>query len=300
MLTLSRWRRRKQQFFAAPAAPACRVCRVVARQQRNPPALLKLAYSRCLPGALNIDMRRHILRLLTVTLLAGSCSFVAAEDLYAQAARLLEARALEQFPDATVKAHIHREALDPRLQRKVCSTPTLTPRGQNVGGRVHLLVHCSGAAPWKFYLTANVELEAPVLVTAKTLARGAPISAMDVRIERRPVASVRGEPIRALDADIALAARRPLSPGTVLTTVLVERVPAVSRGDAVTIIATAGAVMIRTQGEALQKGYIGEQVRVKNRRSGRMIDAWVHGKAVVGTTPPPTAAPPATVFAKQG
>jgi flagella basal body P-ring formation protein FlgA len=43
------------------------------------------------------------------------------------------------------------------------------------------------------------------------------------------------------------------------------------------IYATMGEMTITTRGEALRDGAVGEQVKVKNNRSQRIIDATVSG-----------------------
>lgn len=49
----------------------------------------------------------------------------------------------------------------------------------------------------------------------------------------------------------------------------------VCKGDLVTIFAKTGTLTIKTTGFALQDGNVGEQIRVKNQKSGKTISARV-------------------------
>ena len=49
----------------------------------------------------------------------------------------------------------------------------------------------------------------------------------------------------------------------------------VCKGEMVTILANSSSFQIKTNGTALSDGTVGEQVRIKNNRSGKVISARV-------------------------
>ncbi|MNJ73549.1 flagellar basal body P-ring biosynthesis protein FlgA [compost metagenome] len=85
------------------------------------------------------------------------------------------------------------------------------------------------------------------------------------------------EPEQALGSKLT----RPVSIDQVLTPNHLERAPVVRKGDHVVISAGGAALSVRMPGEALQEGAIGEQVRVRNLSSQRIIKARISGPGQV-------------------
>jgi len=59
--------------------------------------------------------------------------------------------------------------------------------------------------------------------------------------------------------------------GTVLTGGLLERVPLIKRGDRITVIFRRGNLELSFPGEALERGFYGEVIRVKSLNTGRIL-----------------------------
>lgn len=78
-----------------------------------------------------------------------------------------------------------------------------------------------------------------------------------------------------LEAAGELRTRRTIAPGSVVATGDVEAVPAVSRGEQVTLLAGDGALSLETRGEALQDGRVGQAVRVRAAGSASPVLAQV-------------------------
>ncbi|HAV88201.1 MAG TPA: flagella basal body P-ring formation protein FlgA, partial [Pseudomonas sp.] len=72
-----------------------------------------------------------------------------------------------------------------------------------------------------------------------------------------------------------------VQPGQVLTPAMLELAEVIRRGDQVVISAGNQSVNVRMPGEALTDGAPGEQIRVKNLRSGRIVRARVTGPGQV-------------------
>ncbi|MEE9611432.1 MAG: flagellar basal body P-ring formation chaperone FlgA, partial [Desulfatiglandales bacterium] len=62
---------------------------------------------------------------------------------------------------------------------------------------------------------------------------------------------------------------------------MLERPPIVKRGDMVTILAESGVLRVTVPGRVLEKGYLGELVRVQNAMSKRQIHARVINNSTV-------------------
>ena len=62
---------------------------------------------------------------------------------------------------------------------------------------------------------------------------------------------------------------------------MVERPPAVNRGDMVTILAESGGLRVTVPGRTLEKGHLGESIRVQNVMSQKKIYARVVNSNIV-------------------
>lgn len=75
--------------------------------------------------------------------------------------------------------------------------------------------------------------------------------------------------------------RRTLPTGTVLVNHHLESIPAIERGDSVTIKVFINGIEIAAPGEALEKGFLGETIRVKNLTGGQILRCVVESKDLV-------------------
>ncbi|KEA26734.1 flagellar basal body P-ring biosynthesis protein FlgA, partial [Pseudomonas aeruginosa C2773C] len=69
--------------------------------------------------------------------------------------------------------------------------------------------------------------------------------------------------------------RRPVVNDQVLAPVFLEQAEAVRKGDQVVILARTATINVKMPGEALSDGAPGQQIRVRNLRSQRIIKARV-------------------------
>lgn len=176
--------------------------------------------------------------------------------------------------------------LDPRLRLPLCARP-LTARHTHqarASGPMSIEVRCEGDKPWALYVPVTVARYAEVVVASRALARGAPIAAADLSLERRRIDARHADYL----VDPALAAgqlaSRPIGHGQVLTRSLLERPRLVRRGDHVVLRSGARGIQVQVKGEALEDGALGERISVLNLRSERVIEGTVEatGSVVVG------------------
>ncbi len=173
--------------------------------------------------------------------------------------------------------------IDPRLKLSACETMDASPRGQNVHGRVHVAVSCLAPQPWRVFVTATVAVEVPVLVAARAVLRGQVLNSDDVTLAPRDLASVRGKALTELPSGVKYASRRNVSAGQVLSLAMLQQLPSVSRGDIVLLSADIGSARVSAKAEALENGQRGEQIRVRNLRSEKVVRAWVQGPGRVSS-----------------
>lgn len=164
--------------------------------------------------------------------------------------------------------------IDPRITIKPCSEPLQANIPENYRTRnVNVKIFCSGSNPWYIYLPVKVSTEIPVLVAKTKIAKGTVLDQDNVAVIWKLLHQTRGEVIDDASSVYGAKSKRSLIQGAVITK---KMFCVVCKGDTVTIMAKSDSLMIKTQGIAQTSGVVGQQIRVKNKRSGRSITARVN------------------------
>lgn len=208
-----------------------------------------------------------------------------ADQVVATADAFLE-RQVQQYLETgkiSGRHQIRMGRLDPRLRLAGCEKP-LEASLENTDtplGRITLRVRCEGVARWSVFVPAQVSLFRDVVVSTRPLKRNTSIQAADITLAERDISQLRQgyllDPAEAIGNTTVrgLAADQPLSPSQIRTP------PVIRRGDQVVISARSGTVSVRMPGEALSDGSTGQQIRVRNLRSQRIVHARVTGPGQV-------------------
>lgn len=172
--------------------------------------------------------------------------------------------------------------LDPRLRLAACQSPLVVEVHGNkaLRGRVNLKVSCL-EQDWFIYLGADIARYLQVVVAATDLPRRSKLTSTRLKLAEKEVTRVRGDYYTQLAEVEGMQLRNRLRAGEILTSNNLLVADAVNRGEQIAIIATNGTLSVRMAGEALDSGKLGDQVRVKNLQSGRVIRALVVGRARV-------------------
>ena len=173
--------------------------------------------------------------------------------------------------------------LDPRLRMPACDrelTATLESPAQPLG-RVTVRVRCEGSGPWTVFVPAQVKLFREVVTTTRPMKRDSVIGEGDVSLRERDVGSLGQGYLVSLDEAVGMKLVRPAVVDQVLTPVFLEQMALIQKGDQVVIVARSGTLAVRMPGEALAKGGISEQIRVRNLNSKRVVKARVTGPGQV-------------------
>lgn len=168
-------------------------------------------------------------------------------------------------------------SLDPRLRLPKCGTllEVFLPGGARVMGNTSVGVRCPGPGPWTVYQSASVEVFDPVLVASRFLNKGTVLVAADFHAERRDLSTLPGGYETAPERLIGKQLRRPLMAGTVISPQAVRTLPAIRRGETVTLVIREGGLEVGSSGVALGDASGGERLRVRNSGSGRVVEGTV-------------------------
>ncbi len=175
--------------------------------------------------------------------------------------------------------------LDSRLRLAKCASPLsqeiTSPRPY--GSNLSVKVSCGSPKPWTIYVPARIETFAKVTVVARSLARGTVLMPGDV-VQRRMSTNHGGfglifEPQEVIGKEL----KRRLDAGEPVRVSHLKAPQVVRKGDRVILEAGTGGILVVTTGTALASGEVGEQIRVRNEKSSRIVDAEIiaPGKARV-------------------
>jgi flagella basal body P-ring formation protein FlgA len=164
-------------------------------------------------------------------------------------------------------------SIDSRITIKPCSIPLSANIPENYSSRnVNVKISCSSSKPWHIFLPVKVVTTIPVLVTKNKINKGTILNKSNLEIDWRERSKIRNEIIDDIKLVIGARSKRTLSKGSVITK---KSICAVCKNENVTIIAQSNNFIVKTAGIALKNATLGEQVKVKNIRSGRTINAQV-------------------------
>ncbi|MGP8306530.1 flagellar basal body P-ring formation chaperone FlgA [Vibrio sp. YIC-376] len=163
--------------------------------------------------------------------------------------------------------------IDARIKATDCPAPLDTSASTTSSTRsnINVLVECP-ADDWQVYVPVRISVSVPMVVSTRQLSRGEIISASDITTSMIELQRFRKDGFTGYDQVVGAKLKRSVRLGDV-----VERndVCVVCRNEKVTIKAVKAGMTITTQGTALQDGSSGDQVRVKNDKSQRIIDGIV-------------------------
>jgi flagella basal body P-ring formation protein FlgA len=180
-------------------------------------------------------------------------------------------------PGGTV--HVQAGILDARLRLASCAQPLqpFAPSELRAAARLTVGVRCAQPS-WTVYVPVQVETETDVLVLLRAMPRNSAILPADVKKERRRVPGVAASYLTDVTQLTGRHLRGTAPPGAALT---VEQLAAdilVRRGQRITLIATAGGLEVRAQGEAVSDATPDGRVRVLNLNSHRVVEGRVESR----------------------
>jgi flagellar basal body P-ring formation protein FlgA len=179
-------------------------------------------------------------------------------------------------------AILHAEAgvLDSRLRLPACGQPpkAFSPTGElRAAARLTIGVRCDSPA-WAVYVPVNIESELAVLVTTRAMPRNATVTAQDVQSQQRRVPGISTGYLTSLEELTGRHLRNAAAPGTALAADLLSPDVLIKRGQRVTLIASAGSIEVRAQGEAIADARPDGRIRVLNLASRRVVEGQVESR----------------------
>ncbi|TMP77662.1 flagella basal body P-ring formation protein FlgA [Pseudoalteromonas phenolica] len=172
------------------------------------------------------------------------------------------------------RIEINALPLDTRLKSRKCASPLLFSSNATppFNRQVTVRIKCEDLASWTQFVHVRIEELFPVIVTTQNINKGELITAESITTEFKPKHFVRASNLDTEENLIGSRSKRVIRTGA---SIGLHHICMVCKGDNVTIYAKTRTLTIKTTGIALQDGNIGEQIRVKNQKSGKTISARV-------------------------
>ena len=173
--------------------------------------------------------------------------------------------------------------LDKRLRLKACSTPleAFFPEYGRRVGNITVGVRCTGKNNWSLFVPMSVQVYRNVVVANKPLARGTVIQQSDLILEKRNISAFSSQVFSGIESVVGMQLTRPVQIGMPINQNGVKQPIAIKRGNLVTLLAKNSSIEVRMEGLALSDGAIGSRIKIKNKRSNRVLEGTVKSSTVV-------------------
>lgn len=173
--------------------------------------------------------------------------------------------------------------LDNRLAFAACALPLAAsaPPNRGTGRQITVKVSCPENGGWNVYVPVRITQYQAVVVASNALEMNEMLGPHNLEIEQMEANTVRG----AYFSDLSMLegakmlrrhpAGQPVRPSNVCQ---------ICVGDSVTIIASGHGIELKTNGQALSHGNIGDTIKVRNSQSNRQLDARILRIGVVAVS----------------
>ena len=179
------------------------------------------------------------------------------------------------FPENAQRhsVNISVNKFDSRLKLAKCDdalTHQLLNRDKN-GGHVTVQTRCEGLQPWSVYVPAEVTIEELVAVAKTDILRGTLLTLAHLELQPKKSSGRSQTGATNLQALVGKQLKQSLRQGEKIRLSGLINPTTIKRGDFVSVVASSGTITVVTRGTAMSAGRVGEQIRVKNNKTERVI-----------------------------
>lgn len=169
--------------------------------------------------------------------------------------------------------------LDSRLRLARCGQPlemdVNTPAHMTANATIKTT--CAGTQRWSIYVPVDIEVYSEIVVASRTLKRGSTIGEEDLNFQVINIARYGSGHVQDAKRIVGQELTRSVNAGEAIKLSHVRPAQVVSKGDTVVIEVRGNMIAVAVNGEALENGHVGKQIRVRNNQSKRVVDGVVSG-----------------------
>jgi flagella basal body P-ring formation protein FlgA len=179
----------------------------------------------------------------------------------------------QQFDSTSGQLKIQVHPLDERLADKTCDNPLqLSLVNGQLQRQNTVRILCSDQNGWQLFVPAKISLYVNAVAVSRQLPAGSYLSS-DILVQTdTELLQSRGAIINEARLIVGARTKRALNAGQILTQ---NDLCLVCKGDVVTIEGVSNGLSVTTQATALQDGTLGDEVKVQNLQSKRIVTAQI-------------------------
>ena len=175
--------------------------------------------------------------------------------------------------DENEKISISTPEIDPRITINECDSKLEVNILENNNSRnINVKISCELPEFWQMFLPLKIKRLLPVLVAASNLNKGSVLDHDNTEVLYIEEHKIRGETLSDNTQILGAKLKSNIQKGSAVYS---NNICLVCKGEEVVIIASSDVFEIKTEGTALTNGTIGQQVKIKNNRSGKVISGRV-------------------------
>ncbi len=172
--------------------------------------------------------------------------------------------------------------IDSRLKLSQCSQPLSVFIPSSSKHKLRTVgVRCETPSPWTIYVSVDVKVYLPIVTAKMAILKGQVINSENLNLVEYDINDLRDGYYRDIQQVDGFIAKRNISPNTIISPRLLLPPLLVHRGETVLISASHHGLSIEMKGIALSDGVLNRKIRVRNRSSKRIIEAYVIGRGRV-------------------
>lgn len=184
-------------------------------------------------------------------------------------------RLQNSFPDAEIHIEMDNQAALSYLPDCLPQNLTIENQRPDALRRTTYSLQCSDPV-WQSFIPVSQQILIEAIKAGIPISRKQIIDTSNTIIDQVDITQLRGQIYTPQNPPYGLIASRNISANTFITDRITELPVIIKKGQKVLITAQSGQLFVRMTGEAQQDGILGQQIRVKNLSSDRIV----YGKVV--------------------
>lgn len=170
------------------------------------------------------------------------------------------------------KTEIIISPIDRRKRLVDCDKQLILSIAGKRGIKRNNTISVSCPTQWRIFVPVTIKTLMPIVVARKNLAVGDLLTNLNISIKYLETSSIIGQTISDTSIIIGSKVKRYVQHGR---PILSNLVCMVCKNDQVSIVARKASLQIKSFGIALSDGSLGQKISIKNKSSGRIIEATV-------------------------
>lgn len=213
---------------------------------------------------------------------ASPPSFEDVENIRQEVTKMLQDHYAQHVENTRIEINVAN--LDNRLKLAKCEkTKKIKMNGSKKhNNNMSVRVSCKGQSPWSIFVPVKIETYQKVAVTTRDIFKDEVLTRSDITTQERSVGNIGFGFAKKIEPLIGNAVTRNIAAGSIIKLSQISEPIVVNRGDKITLESTTSGLTVAASAIAMSNGKVGDQIRVKNQHSKRVIEAFVTapGKAV--------------------